>query len=873
MSGEEETYAPADGVPSDAPLNDVRVETDSVSTTRCQECGCEIDVQGIACFDEVECPDCSARVPVPAKLGPFLLTKMLGAGGMGAVYIGHDEALGRKVAIKVMLKSLGEDKEFIEAFKREAQAAAKINHPNICQIYSFGTEKGQPYIVMELISGTGFDSLVEADRKIDQALVMQVGHDIARGLAAANEENLLHGDIKPENILLDEKLNAKLVDFGIASVAGQASDGIWGTPYYIAPEKILRQKPDGRSDMYSLGATLYHALAGSPPFEGNTPVDVVKARLTNDPKPLNLIRPDLKPEVVQVIARMLQRTPGMRHPTYTSLVSDLAKCVEICGGRKKSLSKLKKTGRIMVGKRGKSATGAPITTQKKMPQIRVPKKSIVISSNSSSGGTSTAAPKTSRPPTPKKPASKTPLIIFLIIVALAVVGGGGFFLVDKHKKELAAKREVLAYNNAVADMGKELAGVSNAVASIAKLVASASGFPSAASNAVLVVCGEELAYPSPAAVAPAKPSKEPESTKKEAPAKPKPKDAPKMVVDEKGREAPAGFAPPEKDDPPAPEEPPPESSPAAIDIPPPPVSDAPIKKLARQLIDECILLGDKLVSAEEMNTAALTAYEEGRNSHSSLQAAAKCKVIKDMITEFETLQKNTKVVLDRAAKSAQDIEDMRAAFVKAQKDKQQAEEEAERARSAAEEAERKEAEHLALIATEQALVASAHEQAIGLYKSMSFADGVNVLKQQAKDLSTDEAKEIMDNHLEQGKLLVEMKEYLANQMTKDPFAWGWIVDGRAVDIVKADVKKITTRTREAGWDEVTVQQMLHLFKKYMTKSSVPLKTLARQNLAAAVYCSLHKGGEVVSASYADTATMHDPTLTRLVPKVLPQPEE
>ena len=256
MSEEEETAIPEDAIApdeaaadeavADEPTSDVRVEIDGVSTTACQECSCEIDVAGIASFDEVECPDCSARVPVPGKLGPFMLAKMLGAGGMGAVYIGRDEALGRNVAIKVMLKSLGEDKEFIEAFKREAQAAAKINHPNICQIYSFGTEKGQPYIVMELITGIGFDSFADGDKKVDQGLTMQVGHDIAQGLAAANDQDLLHGDIKPENILLDAKLNAKLVDFGIASVAGQASDGIWGTPYYIAPEKILRQKPDGR---------------------------------------------------------------------------------------------------------------------------------------------------------------------------------------------------------------------------------------------------------------------------------------------------------------------------------------------------------------------------------------------------------------------------------------------------------------------------------------------------------------------------------------------------------------------------------------------------------------------------------------------------
>ena len=104
---------------------DTRVDIDAVTMAVCEKCGCEIDVEGIDSFDEVECPDCSERVTVPAKLGPFLLTRMLGAGGMGAVYVAKDEALGRQVAIKVMLKELGEDVEFIAAFKREAQAAAK----------------------------------------------------------------------------------------------------------------------------------------------------------------------------------------------------------------------------------------------------------------------------------------------------------------------------------------------------------------------------------------------------------------------------------------------------------------------------------------------------------------------------------------------------------------------------------------------------------------------------------------------------------------------------------------------------------------------------------------------------------------------------
>ncbi len=271
---------------------DVGVATDRVDELTCSKCGCRIDTTELDSFVKVECPDCGSIETVPAKLGSFLLRRLLGTGGMGGVYLATDETLGRKVAIKVMLKSLGEDKQFIETFKREAQAVAKLNHPNIAQVYSFGKEKGQPYIVMELVSGERLDKMVDEQKQLDQGFVLKVLLDIASGLSAADEAGLVHGDIKPENILLDEKGRGKLVDFGLATVAHQSSsaDGIWGTPYYIPPEKIQRKKVDARSDIYSLGATAYHVLTGAPPFDGETPVEVVKARLTEEPPKISDVR-------------------------------------------------------------------------------------------------------------------------------------------------------------------------------------------------------------------------------------------------------------------------------------------------------------------------------------------------------------------------------------------------------------------------------------------------------------------------------------------------------------------------------------------------------------------------------------------------------
>ena len=850
---------------------DTRVDIDAVTMAVCEKCGCEIDVEGIDSFDEVECPDCSERVTVPAKLGPFLLTRMLGAGGMGAVYVAKDEALGRQVAIKVMLKELGEDAEFIAAFKREAQAAAKINHPNICQIYSFGTEKGQPYIVMELITGKQFDELVEGTKNLEQGLVMQVAHDVAQGLAAANDEQLIHGDIKPENILLDEKLTAKVVDFGIASVAGQGSEGIWGTPYYIAPEKILRQKPDGRSDMYSLGATLYHALAGRPPFEGATPVDVVKMRLEHAPKPLSSIRKDLKPEVCRVIERMLQREPGKRHPTYASLISDLRKCVKLCGGRKKSLSELNKSGRLFLTKRSKYATSRSAAPQaaapNSAPTFRVAKKTISVTSSSASG-TSPARSTLQAKATPKKPPSKAPLFIFLALFAAATLGGGGYYLADKRKKELNVRRRDFAYQKAIVDIGTEMTTATNLVKSVYKTVKLTAEYGPMASNAVKVVLGEELIHPIPVIAAEGKPAaiKAPAN----AAVAPKPAPAPKSqpVLDSSGREAPAGIGgPAAKENPP----PAPVAPPVAVEAAEPPEDEPMIKKLARKVIDSCIVLHDQLVGAREALTKAATVAEEAVASKDPIVAGEKLAAIKKIVLDLETAKKNVKTIATRAKREHEAVDGMRADFVKREADRAQADADADKARLAALAAQQVEEERLALVEAEKDLVTSAHSGAMSLYKMNSYADGVAILKAQAKTLTTDEAKKSMSDHLEQGKLLVEMKIYLAKQLTAVPLSWGWIQGGRGVDIVKADLKTITTRTGKHTWKEVKVRQMLYFFGKYMNNPALSQKKLGRLNLAAAIYCHVN-GGAKVAASYKSTAVLRDPKLEILAARVLP-PEE
>ena len=320
---------------------------DPVDRIACRKCGRHLDVSKLPSFSHVDCPECKMRQTVPAKLGQFLLLEMLGAGGMGAVYQALDQSLGRYVAIKVMRRSLGDDPHFVENFLREARAAAALNHRNVVQIYSCGQEKGQPYIVMELVSGGRFDEMIASGNPIDEVRALEVGIDVAEGLKAANDIGLIHGDVKPANVLFDKDGIAKVADFGLARfVAWQQQDSgeIWGTPYYIAPEKARGQKVDHRSDIYSLGATLYHALGAKPPFDGKTATDVVLARLKNPAIGLRVIRPTLQPETADVIGRMLESDPFMRYPTYSSLIADLREALRVAKQEQRAVrTKVKKT--------------------------------------------------------------------------------------------------------------------------------------------------------------------------------------------------------------------------------------------------------------------------------------------------------------------------------------------------------------------------------------------------------------------------------------------------------------------------------------------------------------------------------------------------
>ena len=214
---------------------------------------------------------------MPWKLRQFELRSFIAAGGNGAVYRAFDLALERQVALKLMKPEVAKDPHASEAFFREARSCASLNHTNIIHIYTFDEAEGQEYLVMELADEGSLDGRIELYKRLSELEMLDVGIKVGSALSLALKHNLLHRDIKPGNILFNADNEPKLVDFGLARNAEAEFDPqeeLHGTPYYVAPEKIKREPETFLSDMYSLGATLYHGLTGHVPFEAPTVEEV-----------------------------------------------------------------------------------------------------------------------------------------------------------------------------------------------------------------------------------------------------------------------------------------------------------------------------------------------------------------------------------------------------------------------------------------------------------------------------------------------------------------------------------------------------------------------------------------------------------------------
>src|SRR5471030_1476462 len=258
----------------------------------------------------VPCTKCGQPVMMPMQLRQFELRGIIGSGGMGNVYRAWDTTLERMVAVKLMKAELLEDTVALESFFREARACARLNHTNIIHIYTFDEWEGQRYLVMELADRGSLDARIEKLRLIPELDVLDIGIKIASALDMALKYDLLHCDIKPGNILFNADHEPKLVDFGLArktDAEQESGEFTRGTPFYVAPEKIKREPETFLSDMYSLGATLYHAITGYVPFDAPTVEEVITAQVHTPLTPPNLVVPEVSQPTSDTLVKAMAK--------------------------------------------------------------------------------------------------------------------------------------------------------------------------------------------------------------------------------------------------------------------------------------------------------------------------------------------------------------------------------------------------------------------------------------------------------------------------------------------------------------------------------------------------------------------------------------
>ena len=286
----------------------------------CGGCGAKVFISGdLPPLSTTPCTKCGHPVMMPMRLRQFELRDAIASGGMGTVYRAFDLMLEREVAVKLMRKDLTEDAKVLESFYREARACAALNHTNIIHIYTFDEFEGQLYLVMELADRGSLDHRIEQQGRLSELHVLDIGSKVASALDIALKHNLLHRDIKPGNILFNAEGEPKLVDFGLARSTEADTEydtAVWGTPYYIAPEKVKREREDFLSDMYSLAGTLYHALTGHVPFEAPTVEEVVAAHIHTPLTPPSQVIPEITQPTSDALVIAMAKSPAERYRTY-----------------------------------------------------------------------------------------------------------------------------------------------------------------------------------------------------------------------------------------------------------------------------------------------------------------------------------------------------------------------------------------------------------------------------------------------------------------------------------------------------------------------------------------------------------------------------
>ncbi|MDX2184250.1 MAG: protein kinase [Gemmatimonadaceae bacterium] len=392
----------------------------------CPQCGNEYELDQRFCPRDgsaLRSPSASSDLVGQVIAERYHVMKKLGEGGMGQVYLAEHVKMGRKSAVKVMHSSMNADPDAVSRFNREASNASRINHPNVCAIYDFGeTPEGVIYLAMEFIEGKPLTDIIEEAGALPPARAGEITRQAADALTVAHDLGIVHRDLKPDNIMVTRTREGadlvKVVDFGIAKAGNNEAQKVTktglvvGTPEYMSPEQLAGDKLDGRSDLYSLGLVTYNCLTGTLPFKSESAQEAMIMRLTDSPRPLATVRPDIAwPASLQaVMDRVLARDARDRYATASEYARDLVRAIaempQDAGAD---------AGTMVMAAPGKvaSATAAPTAA--------IPATRVASAADRKSPAPAAAAAPAAPPPTKSSP---MPMIVGAVVLVGAI---GGYF--------------------------------------------------------------------------------------------------------------------------------------------------------------------------------------------------------------------------------------------------------------------------------------------------------------------------------------------------------------------------------------------------------------------------------------------------------------
>ncbi len=270
-----------------------------------------------------------AAAPLPQIPG-YRVLRRLGRGAMGEVFLAVQTSLEREVALKVLDAKLADNADFVRRFQAEARAAAALHHSNVVTVFDVGATKDSHYLSMEFMDDGSLEDRLKSGGRISSSEVARILYDAAGGLMFAESRGIVHRDIKPDNLMRNRQGATKIADLGLATNVeaegedvGSGGRKVFGTPHFISPEQVRGERADSRSDLYSLGATAYRLLSGTTPYEGSSTREILRAKLSGDPVPIEERVPDIDPGVAAVVTRLMQRDPADRYPSASALFAEL----------------------------------------------------------------------------------------------------------------------------------------------------------------------------------------------------------------------------------------------------------------------------------------------------------------------------------------------------------------------------------------------------------------------------------------------------------------------------------------------------------------------------------------------------------------------